>query len=203
MASPSGGRFFRNHEPRNRSARSAPARLRECAFRAQTVRSRHSGIREVSPPIPGDCRGGQRLFLARGMLSRAQPYIERAHRLPESADQYGESEFAGPAAYGVAEIAFKERDYAGALPFFHRSAAKSREAAVALSARYFEARCLEDLDRKEEAANIYLQVAEAGIRTRTAKTRDGQQDRFSSRVDAKPMRSTSTKLSRAKPKSQL
>src|SRR6266513_2297141 len=45
---------------------------------------------------------------------------------------------------------------------FRRSAGKSREPAVALSAHYFEARCLEALGRKEEAANIYVEVAEAG-----------------------------------------
>ena len=76
-------------------------------------------------------------------------------------DDYGESEFAGPAAYGVAEILFKQKDYASAVTLFHRSAAKTKEAALALSARYFEARCLENLDKKEDAADLYLQVAEA------------------------------------------
>src|SRR5436190_14853994 len=75
---------------------------------------------------------------------------------------YGDSEFAGPAAYALAEMAFTQKDYATALPLFHRSAGKSREPAVALSAHYFEARCLEALGRKEEAANIYAEVAEAG-----------------------------------------
>jgi TolA-binding protein len=75
---------------------------------------------------------------------------------------YGDGEFAGPAAYALGEMAFTEKDYAAALPFFHRSAAKSRESAVALSARYFEARCLEVLGRKEEACDVYLEVAEAG-----------------------------------------
>jgi TolA-binding protein len=77
-------------------------------------------------------------------------------------NDYGDSEFAGPAAYALAEMAFTQKDYAAALPLFHRSAAKSKESAVALSARYFEARCLEVLGRKEEASNIYLEVAEAG-----------------------------------------
>jgi TolA-binding protein len=77
-------------------------------------------------------------------------------------NDYGESEFAGPAAFALAEMAFRDKDYAAALPLFHRSAAKSKEPAVALSARYFEARCLEALGRKEEAADIYAQVAEAG-----------------------------------------
>ena len=77
-------------------------------------------------------------------------------------NDYGDSEFAGPAAYALAEMAFTQKDYAVALPLFHRSAGKSKEPAVALSAHYFEARCLEALGRKEEAANIYVEVAEAG-----------------------------------------
>ena len=77
-------------------------------------------------------------------------------------NDYGNSEFAAPAAYALAEIAFADKDYATALPLFHRSAGKSKEPAVALSARYFEARCLEALGRKDEAANIYAGVAESG-----------------------------------------
>src|SRR6059058_881074 len=75
---------------------------------------------------------------------------------------YNDSEFAGPAAYALAEMAFTQKDYAAALPLFHRSAAKSKESAVALSARYFEARCLEILGRKDEASDIYQEVAATG-----------------------------------------
>ena len=77
-------------------------------------------------------------------------------------NDYGDSEFAGPAAFALAEMAFTDKDYATALPLFHRSAGRSKEPAVALSARYFEARCLEALGRKDDAANIYAEVAEAG-----------------------------------------
>ena len=77
-------------------------------------------------------------------------------------NDYADSEFAGPAAYALAEMAFADKDYAAAFPLFHRSVGKSKEPAVALSAHYFEARCLEALGRKEEAANIYAEVAEAG-----------------------------------------
>ncbi len=76
-------------------------------------------------------------------------------------NDFPESEFAGPAAYGVAEILFNQKDYAGAVSLFHKSAAKTKESALALSARYFEARCLENLDKKEDAADLYLQVVEA------------------------------------------
>jgi TolA-binding protein len=76
-------------------------------------------------------------------------------------DDYGDSEFAGPAAYILAETAFTEKNYGAALPLFHRAGSKSKEPAVVLSARYFEARCLEALDRKDEAAGIYQQVIDA------------------------------------------
>jgi TolA-binding protein len=75
-------------------------------------------------------------------------------------DNYADSEFAGPAAYGIAEILFGLKDYAGALVLFHKAGAKSKEPALALSAKYFEARCLENVDRKDEALNLYQQVAE-------------------------------------------
>jgi TolA-binding protein len=76
-------------------------------------------------------------------------------------NDYGESEFAGPAAYALGEMAFTQKNYGEALPLFHRSATKSKDAAVALSAHYFEARCLEALDHKDEACDIYQQVADA------------------------------------------
>lgn len=76
-------------------------------------------------------------------------------------DNHSESDYAGPAAYVLAETAFTEKNYGAALPLFHRAAAKSKEAAIALSARYFEARCLESLDKKDDAASIYLQVIDA------------------------------------------
>src|SRR5437762_21313 len=75
-------------------------------------------------------------------------------------DNYPESEFGGPAAYGIAEILFNQKDFGAALPLFHKAAAKSKEPALALSARYFEARCLENVDRKDEAQNLYQEVAE-------------------------------------------
>ena len=68
------------------------------------------------------------------------------------------SELEGPASYGLAEISFNEKDFAAALPLFHRAAAKVKASALALSARYFEGRCLENLDRKDEARDVYQQV---------------------------------------------
>jgi len=74
---------------------------------------------------------------------------------------FPDDELVGPASYGLAEIYFNEKDYSSALPLFHRAAAKVKAASLALSARYFEARCLESLERKEEARDLYLQVIDA------------------------------------------
>ncbi|HXA09640.1 MAG TPA: tetratricopeptide repeat protein [Chthoniobacterales bacterium] len=73
---------------------------------------------------------------------------------------FPESDLAGPASYGLAEIAFNEKDYASALPLFHRAAAKVKASELALSARYFEGRCLENLERRDEARDVYQQVIE-------------------------------------------
>src|SRR5439155_5266833 len=111
-----------------------------------------------------DFRGGPGTANAYFSLGECYRNLQRASNARSSfqkvLNDYPESEFAGPAAYALAEMAFTEKDYAASLPLFHRSAVKSKESAVALSARYFEARCLEALDRKDEACDIYQQVAE-------------------------------------------
>ena len=119
-------------------------------------------------------------------------------------DNHGDSEFAGPAAYGVAEILFNQKDYAGALPLFHRSAAKSKEPALALSARYFEARCLENLDRKDEAQNLY-HAGRRGKKSESVSRRCAAWRRARSRWRAgeKRRRSESTKRWRTKPEAGL
>jgi TolA-binding protein len=72
--------------------------------------------------------------------------------------EFPDAELVGAASYGLAEIFFNEKDFASALPLFHRAAAKVKASALALSARYFEGRCLENLDRKDEARDVYQQV---------------------------------------------
>ncbi|MBV9009684.1 MAG: tetratricopeptide repeat protein [Verrucomicrobia bacterium] len=75
-------------------------------------------------------------------------------------DDYGDSEFAGPSAYALGVMAFSQKDYGIAQPLFHKASMKSKDAAVALSAKYFEARCLENMKRNDDALALYLQVAE-------------------------------------------
>src|SRR5438876_1588208 len=76
-------------------------------------------------------------------------------------DDFEDSEFAGPAAYALAVLAFSQKDFNTAQPLFHKAAAKSKDASVALSAKYFEARCLESAKRGDDALMLYLEVAEA------------------------------------------
>src|SRR5205823_5167746 len=76
-------------------------------------------------------------------------------------EDFGDSEFAGPAAYALAVLAFSQKDFNAAQPLFHKAAAKSKDASVALSAKYFEARCLESTKRADDALMLYLEVAEA------------------------------------------
>jgi TolA-binding protein len=75
-------------------------------------------------------------------------------------NDFPDNELAGPASYGLAEIFFNDKDYESAAPLFHRAAAKAKASTLVLSARYFEARCLESLNRKDEARDIYQQVVE-------------------------------------------
>ena len=114
---------------------------------------------------PGQYPGAPGRASAYFYLAECYRALNRSVRRPAASfqsvlDNYADSEFAGPASYGVAEILFTQKDFAGALPLFHRAAAKSKEPALALSARYFEARCLENLDRKDEAQTLYQQVAD-------------------------------------------
>ena len=76
-------------------------------------------------------------------------------------DDFGDSEFAGPAAYALAVLAFSQKDLNTAQPLFHKAALKSKDAAVVLSAKYFEARCLESTKRADDALMLYLEVTEA------------------------------------------
>lgn len=74
---------------------------------------------------------------------------------------FADSEFAGPSAYALGVLAFSQKDYVGGQSLFHRAAAKSKDGSVALSAKYFEARCLESIKRTDDALSLYLEVTGA------------------------------------------
>jgi TolA-binding protein len=106
--------------------------------------------------------GRARALFCLGESHRALNHTPAARKCFQAVlENHGDSEFAGPAAYVLAEAEFNQKNYGAALPFFHKAATKSKEPAIALSAHYFEARCLEALDHKDDAAGIYLQVIDA------------------------------------------
>ncbi len=92
-------------------------------------------------------------YRALGKPSQAKTNLQKV------LDDGAEGEFAGPAAYALGVIAFSQKDFGAAQPLFHRAASKAKDN-VALSAKYFEARCLETNKRPDEALPLYLQVAE-------------------------------------------
>src|SRR5205807_6050801 len=67
----------------NGITRSPPARLRERAFPAQTLRSRRSRVRKIFRPISRRTWPRQRLFLSRRMSPRAESPWRRAKEFPE------------------------------------------------------------------------------------------------------------------------
>jgi TolA-binding protein len=75
---------------------------------------------------------------------------------------YSSGPFMGPASYRLAEIYYKEKDYALALPLFRRATVRLTEPAAVLSARFFLARCLENVRRPLEARSVYEDVVAAG-----------------------------------------
>lgn len=68
-------------------------------------------------------------------------------------------EFIGPAAYRLADIYFQEKNYEEALPLFRRAAVRIADKSVVNSAKFFTARCLENLHSTAEARLIYEDVA--------------------------------------------
>ncbi len=129
----------------------------------------------------------------RGYAGRANAYFSlgecyRNLKRPSSArtnfqkvlSDYGDGEFAGPSAYALAEMAFTEKDYAGALLLFHRAAAKKRKPVI-----------------------FIWRLPRLEIRIPIARMHDGQRHLFSLGGEEKSMRLSNTKRFRTKRKSQL
>jgi TolA-binding protein len=91
------------------------------------------------------------------------------NRLPAARSSYQnliiafqEGEFVGPATYRLATIDFNNQSYRSAQPLFERSAKLAKADDVRLSSLYFEAICLEKLDRSDESAPVYEDIVAIG-----------------------------------------
>lgn len=68
-------------------------------------------------------------------------------------------EFVGAGAYRLAEVLYAERRLDAALGAYQKAFANSKDADVQLTARFYEARCLDGLKKPAEAEAIYREVA--------------------------------------------
>ena len=71
---------------------------------------------------------------------------------------FQEGEFVGPAALRLASMDYEDKDYATALPLFRKSAGLAKNDEVRLISRYYEAVCLEQLDRRDETREVYEEI---------------------------------------------
>ena len=70
-------------------------------------------------------------------------------------DNFGTGEFIGPAAYRLAELYLEEKDYSDAETYFRKASVRVRDPILSNAARFYMARCLENLSRTSEARSIY------------------------------------------------
>jgi TolA-binding protein len=73
-------------------------------------------------------------------------------------DEVGQGEFVGSAAFRLATRAFDRRDYQEAAPLFAKACDNAKPPEVKLTARYYQAKCLELMGRKAEAQAVYEDV---------------------------------------------
>lgn len=76
---------------------------------------------------------------------------------------YTTGDFVGPAAYRLADMYFQENNYEMALPLFRRASVRVTDKAVANSAKFNAARCLENLRSLGEAKSIYEELADTRV----------------------------------------
>jgi TolA-binding protein len=70
-------------------------------------------------------------------------------------DNFGVGEFIGPAAYRLAELYLEEKDYSDAEKNFRKASVRVRDPLLSNAARFYMARCLENLSRTGEARSVY------------------------------------------------
>ena len=68
-------------------------------------------------------------------------------------------EFVGSAAFRLASRAFDQRDYTSAVNLYERAYNNSKSAEIKITARYYQAKSLELLNKKSDARAVYEEVA--------------------------------------------
>ncbi len=71
---------------------------------------------------------------------------------------YGQGEFVGPAAFRLATLYYNVGNAREALPLFQQSASMANAKEIKLASRYYEAKCLELLERNVETMEVYREL---------------------------------------------
>ena len=141
------------------------------SFRPQTLRSRRSGIRKISRPLSRRARSGRAPIFPRRMLSSAESSPAGARKAFQRVlDDYGDSEFAGPAAYVLGEIAVYRKELRAALPLFHRGREIERAGGGAFRALFRSALSRNARSQRRSAGYLSAGRSKRRIRIRIAKT---------------------------------
>ena len=91
------------------------------------------------------------------VLNRLPPATTCYRNLLIEAKDSGE--FVGPATYRLATVYYNDKDYRSALPLFQRAAQLAKANDVLIAALYYQALCLEQLDRRVETREVYERIA--------------------------------------------
>ncbi len=70
-------------------------------------------------------------------------------------------EFVGPAAYRLGELLYAEKNYTSALAAYRKASVRLKDPAVVLAAKYYSARCLENLRSPAEARLLFEDIIAA------------------------------------------
>ncbi len=76
-------------------------------------------------------------------------------------DEFTDGPFVGPAAYRLAELYFAAGNYSDALSNYRLAADLLKMPELALTARFYQARCAQEIGRSADARTLFSQVASA------------------------------------------
>src|SRR6202045_2247269 len=89
-------------------------------------------------------------------LGQEQPALNTYRML---VDEVGTGEFVGSAAFRLGSREFDKKNFQGAAPLYDKAYVNAKSPEVKLTARYYEAKCLELTGKKAAAAAAYEDVA--------------------------------------------
>ncbi|MGA3169640.1 MAG: tetratricopeptide repeat protein [Chthoniobacteraceae bacterium] len=73
---------------------------------------------------------------------------------------YGIGQFIGPAAYRLADMCYAAKDYEGALDYYRKASVRLTDPALALAAKFYAARSLEELQLPTDARIAYEDIVD-------------------------------------------